>query len=274
MKFSYLIILFSLTNFSFAQTIEQIRSDSDAIAFLRTNFPALDSFRYAVSSGSDTSENRKWDVSDLDKNSKPDLLITGTMDGLRNMAYVILAEADNNYKLIDVTPGGYFLIPVSVIKKIGNDHVIILKQSVGTKVWSDTLTHKFGVFLKYNSSVQARKISLFHYRSTGCLGTCPVYKLIIDSSNATLEAEAYIVNSDDTLRGTYYSKLAPETFNKLTELVNYIDLSSLKTFYSVSMTDQPSGIIEIVFTDGSFKRIDDYGKSRDAGTESASWISR
>ena len=252
MKFSYLIILLSLTNFSFAQTIEQIRSDSDAIAFIRTNFPALDSFRYAVSSGSDPSENRKWDVSDLDKNSKPDLLITGTVDRLRNMAFVILAEADNNYKLIDVTPGGYFLIPVSVIKEIGDEQVIILKQSVGTKVWSDTLTHMFGVFLKYNSSVQARKISLLHYRSTSCFGACPVYKLIIDSSNATLEAEAYIVNSDDTLRGTYYSKLAPEKFNELTELVNYIDLSSLKNFYSVSMTDQPSGIIEIVFTDGSF----------------------
>ena len=99
---------------------------------------------------------------------------------LRNMAYVILASADNEYTLKDVTPGGYFLIPVSVIKNIGNETVIILQQSVSTKKWSDTLIHKFGVFLKYNSSVQARKFSLLHYRSTGCLGSCPVYKLIID----------------------------------------------------------------------------------------------
>src|SRR5688572_30525194 len=121
MKFTCLTILISLTNIVFAQSIEQIKSDDDAIAFRRKWFPALDSFRYAVIASSDSSENRKWDVSDLDKNGKPDLLITGTVDRLRNMAYVILAEADNNHKLIDVTPGGYFLIPVSVIKEIGNE---------------------------------------------------------------------------------------------------------------------------------------------------------
>jgi hypothetical protein len=124
--------------------------------------------------------------------------------------------------------------------------------------------HKFGVFLKYNSSVTQRKISLLHYRSTGCLGSCPVYKIIIDDSLiATLEATRSNFPTSipgDSLQGTYYSKLYSEKFNELNELINYIDLSSLKSHYSVSMTDQPTGIIEIVFADGSHKRIDDYGK--------------
>ena len=183
MNLSYLIILLSFTNFSFGQTIEQIKSDNDAIAFLRNNFPAMDSFRYSVNSDSDSHENKKWGISDFDKNGKPDLLITGTIDGLRNLAYVVLEGADNQYKIKDVTPGGYFLIPVSVIKNIDNDNVIILQQTVSTKNWSDTIIHKFGVFLKYNSSVEARKISLLHYRSTACLRACPVYKIIIDDYN-------------------------------------------------------------------------------------------
>jgi len=263
-KFSFIIILFSATSFSFGQTIEQISSDSDAISFLRNKFPALDSFRYPESTGGNSPENKKWEVADFDKNGKSDLLITGTTDGLRNMAYVILAGADNEYTLKDVTPGGYFLIPVSVIKNIGNETVIILQQSVSTKKWSDTLVHKFGLFLKYNSSVTQRKIALLHYRSTGCLGSCPVYKIIIDDSlTATLEATRSNFPTSipgDSLQGTYYSKLSSEKFNELTEIVNYMDLSSLKSHYTVSMTDQPTGIIEIVFADGSHKRIDDYGK--------------
>ena len=65
---------------------------------------------------------------------------------------------------------------------------------------------------------------------------------------------------DDTLHGIYHSKLTREKFNELTELVNYIDPLSLNSHYSVSKSDVPTGIIEIVFTDGTFKRIDDYGK--------------
>lgn len=264
MKFGFLYILFSFTNFSFGQTIEQISSDSDAISFLRNKFPALDSFRYPESAESNSPENKKWGKADFDKNGKADLLITGTIDRLRNMAFVILASPNNEYTLKDVTPGGYFLIPVSVIKNIGNEPVIILQQSVGTKKWSDTLVHKFGLFLKYNSSVTQRKIALLHYRSTGCLGDCPVYKIIIDDSlTASLEATRSNFPASitgDSLQGTYYSKLSSEKFNELTEIVNYIDLSSLKSHYTVSITDQPTGIIEIVFADGSHKRIDDYGK--------------
>jgi len=68
------------------------------------------------------------------------------------------------------------------------------------------------------------------------------------------------MKTGDTLRGTYNSKLTREKFNELTELVNYIDVSSLNSNYSVSGNDVPTGIIEVVFTDGTFKRIDDYGK--------------
>jgi hypothetical protein len=125
-KFSFIIILFSATNFSFGQTIEQISSDSDAISFLRNKFPALDSFRYPESAVSNSPENKKWNVADFDKNGKADLLITGTTDGLRNMAYVVMAGTDNQYTLKDLTPGGYFLIPVSVIKNTSNEIVIIL----------------------------------------------------------------------------------------------------------------------------------------------------
>jgi len=159
-------------------------------------------------------EKKNWGVADFDKNGKADLLITGTIDGLRNLAYVIMASLNNEYTLKDVTPGGYFLIPVSVTRNIGNEPVIILQQSASTKKWSDTLIHKFGVFLKYNSSVKQKKISLLHYRTTGCLGSCPVYKIIIDASaTATLEATRSSFpssRSGDSLQGTYYSKLSLE----------------------------------------------------------------
>ena len=264
MKITFLILLFFIAAISFGQTIDQIRSDKDAITFITTNFSDLGNLRYSENRSNDFLENRKWDVADFDKNGKADLLITGTTDSVRNMAYVVLAGTSNQYTLKDVTPGGYFLIPVSVIKKIGNDNVIILLQSVSTKKWSDTLIYKFGVFLKYNSFVRDRKISLLHYRSTGCPGSCPVYKIIIDNlSRATLEATRladFSSNPADSLQGTYYSKLSAEKFNELTELINYIDLSSLKSHYTISKTDQPTGIIEIVFTDSSHKRIDDYGK--------------
>jgi len=263
MKLSYLIILLLYINISFGQEIGQLKSDGDALAFFKKNFPALDSFQYATNSGSKSSERKKWDVADFDRNGKADLLISGTEDGIRNMAYVVLAEGDNHYRLEDVSPGGFYLAPVAIIKKIGSDNAILLLQSVSGREWLDTLTFKYGVFLRYHPSGITKKISLLHYRSTGCPGDCPVYKLIIDSSNVTLEGMGpggMNMKRDDTLRGLYHSKLTREKFNELTELINYIDPLSLNSHYSVSGTDVPTGIIEIVFTDGTFKRIDDYGK--------------
>jgi len=263
MKFIFLVVILFITNISFCQAIGQLKSDSDALAFLKEKFPALDSFQYVSKPGSTSSESKKWDVADFDKNSKADLLISGTVDGVRNMAYVVLADGDNHYRLEDVSPGGYYLVPVSVIKKIGNDNAILLLQSVSGREWMDTLTFKYGVFMKFHSVVITKKISLLHYRSTGCPGDCPVYKLIIDSSNVTMEAlgpGGMNRKPGDTLRGTYNSNLTREKFNELTELVNYIDPLSLNSHYSVSKSDVPTGIIEIVFTDGTFKRIDDYGK--------------
>jgi hypothetical protein len=262
MKLSYLIILSLFTKISFGQAIGQLKSDSDALAFLKNNFPALDSFQYGANSAVRSTETKKWDVADLDKNGKPDLLISGTLDGIRNVVYVVLAEGDSQYRLEDISPGGYYLVPVSIIKKIGADNAILLLQSVSGREWLDTLTFKYGVFLKYHAVVPTKKISLLHYRSS-CPNDCPVYKLIIDSSNITMEAAGpggMNMKPGDTLRGTYNSKLTREKFNELTELVNYIDVSSLNSNYSVSGNDVPTGIIEVVFTDGTFKRIDDYGK--------------
>ena len=264
MKLSYLIILLLFTNISFGQAIEQLKSDGDALAFLKKNFPELDSFQYATNSASKSSESKKWDVADLDRNGKADLLISGTIDGVRNIAYVVLADGDNHYRLEDVSPRGYYLVPVAIIKKIGNDNAILLLQSVSGREWLDTLTFKYGVFLRYHPPgiTKTKKISLLHYRST-CPGDCPVYKLIIDSSNVTLEAMGpggMNMKPGDTLRGTYHSRLTREKFDELTELINYIDISSLNSNYSVSRTDVPTGIIEVVFSDGTFKRIDDYGK--------------
>ncbi len=262
MKLSYLIVFLLFGNISIGQAIEQLKSDSDVLAFLKTNFPALDSFQFAPTSSNKYSESKRWDVADLDRNGKVDMLISGTVDGVRNTAYVVLAEGDNRYRLEDVSPSGYYLVPVSIIKKIGNDNTILLLQSVSNREWLDTLTYKYGVFLKYRPPGITKKISLLHYRST-CPENCPVYKLIIDSSNVTIEAMGpggMNMKPDDTLRGTYHSKLTKEKFDELTELVNYINLSSLNSHYSVSKTDVPTGIIETVFTDGTFKRIDDYGK--------------
>jgi hypothetical protein len=236
MKLSYLIILLLSTNISFGQAIERLKSDDDALAFLKKNFPALDNFQYATNSASKSSESKKWDVADFDRNGKADLLISGTVDGIRNMAYVVLAEGDNHYRLEDVSPGGYYLVPVAVIKKIGSDNAILLLQSVSGREWLDTLTFKYGVVSEISPNRYNKKISLLHYRSTGCPGDCPVYKLIIDSSNVTLEGMGpggMNMKRDDTLRGIYHSKLTREKFNDLTELINYIDPMSLNSHYSV-----------------------------------------
>ena len=267
MKLSYLIVLLLFADISLGQAIEQLKSDSDALDFLKNNFPALDSFQYVTNSTGKPSASKKWDVADFDRNGKADLLISGTLDGVRNIAYVVLAEGDNRYRLEDISPGGYYLVPVSIIKQIGNDNAILLLQTVSGREWLDTLTFKYGVFLRYHAFVPTKKISLLHYRST-CPNDCVVYKLIIDSSNVTIEATGpggMNMNPDDTLRGTYDSKLTREKFNELTELVNYIDIPSLNSNYSVSKTDVPTGIIEVVFTDGTFKRIDDYGKAGTPG---------
>ena len=92
-----------------------------------------------------------------------------------------------------------------------------------------------------------------------CFGRCPVYNLFIDSmGNGSLEAIRY---NQNILEGTYHCTLNKSLFNTLTNALNYIDITRFKEFYNVGVTDQATSIIDLTFTDGTHKRIRDYGRN-------------
>ncbi|WP_419487875.1 hypothetical protein [Chryseobacterium bernardetii] len=57
----------------------------------------------------------------------------------------------------------------------------------------------------------------------------------------------------------FKSKIKISDFNTIEELLNYINFSKLKDFYSVSSTDNPTSELTITYGNGKTKKIQDYG---------------
>lgn len=259
MKSSFIVLLLFI-NATYGQVIESIKSDSAVIGFIRKVFPELNELRISTS----LNDERTWQLADLDNNAKPDLLFTGTDGSSRNRAFVVLSKNNDNYELYDITPMGYFLRPVAQVEKINDDLVIVLQFEVNTTRWADSLFFRNGAFLHYLAIPHLKDIALIQYRTTECLGPCPVYSITIDSlGNARLESskprDFYIWTYQDTLIGHYYQRVSNEKLIQLKELLNYIYLSPVPDKY-IWITDQPSGIIDMKFTDGSSRYISDYAR--------------
>ncbi|MFT5723331.1 MAG: hypothetical protein ACI9JN_000441 [Bacteroidia bacterium] len=140
---------------------------------------------------------------------------------------------------------------------------VSLTQTTDLIVANDSLVLKWGDSIKYNANPTNRKIKTLFYQSTPCLGTCPIFDLIIDSlGNILFDAKGY---NKSVCEGTYKRKLLIETFTEINDIINYIDFENLKDRYSMGMTDLPKGVVDVTFYNGDVKKISDSGKN---GTKS------
>ncbi len=127
------------------------------------------------------------------------------------------------------------------------------------------LTFKFGNFLEYNENPKKNKITKIEFSTSGCFGTCPVYKLTLNrDSLSVFNARYYNFNENEKVtygkeEGTFSTKISKTEFDKLEEYLNYCDFENLNKEYFVMHTDDQTGDLKITFSNGKVKTISDYG---------------
>ncbi len=121
---------------------------------------------------------------------------------------------------------------------------------------SKKLIYKFGDFIEYNDLAKNYNIQKIEYETTMCFGTCPVFKLTINSDHSA-KYDALKFNKPD---GEFNGTIDAKTYSELVELLNYIDFPNLKENYSVGWTDDQTCTLKITYDNGKTKTITDYGK--------------
>lgn len=101
---------------------------------------------------------------------------------------------------------------------------------------------------KLNSQLTP-KFSKLKFESSGCYGTCPSMKLVIDSiGNITYEGRAYTEQN-----GYYSGRLSEAEIKSLRRKIGHLNLDSLKTNYSAMWTDDQTCKFEIHLEDSIFR---------------------
>jgi hypothetical protein len=123
-------------------------------------------------------------------------------------------------------------------------------------VESIKLIYKYGDFIENNNTPENHAISKIEYNTGACYGLCPIFSLIIDSSrNASYHAIKF--NKE---QGDFKTIINLKDYNKITELINYINFATLEDDYNLPITDQPTSWLTITYDNGKVKRIKDYGE--------------
>jgi len=127
------------------------------------------------------------------------------------------------------------------------------------------LTFKFDNFIEFNKAPKQNKITKIEFSTSGCFGTCPVYKLILNrDSLSTFNARYYNFNKDREItygkeEGVFTTTINKIEFDKLEEILNYCNFVKLNNEYAVTHTCDQTGDLKITYNNGKTKTISDYG---------------
>lgn len=111
----------------------------------------------------------------------------------------------------------------------------------------DTLTFYIDILVKYNHTPKDEYIKSIKVISTICFGKCTEYTLeVFDNYSAQFNG---IRNTP--ILGEQRLTMSKEEFKELSDLLNYIDIKSLKSNYTVSWSDDQTIYLDVVFKDGS-----------------------
>lgn len=221
---------------------------------------------------------------DFDNNGYTDLLAIGDnhdctsfrpgIEGEESCSFspiVIMNYGKNKTKVfhIDLEWGKSIVPKVEYINS--QPFLVIYKQKLidwKKKIYSKSktiLTFKFGNFIEYNENPKKNKIVKIEFNTSGCFGTCPVYKLTLNrDSSSVFNAQYYNFSKNREItygkeEGVFTTTINKMEFDKLEDIINYCEFENLNKEYSVTHTDDQTGDLKITFNNGKVKTISDYG---------------
>lgn len=203
-----------------------------------------------------------WTKADFDNNGLTDILVVGKW---YDHSVLCILDKQGKYEIKRITRRSFQDCTFPIVEK----HAITYyyegepesgKWNVPRKLIKITLIYKFGDFIEENQTPSNHKIEKIEYATTGCYGTCPIFKLSINSDKtAKWDAVEYNDIDKQEWKGKFQTVIAQDKFEELTNLLNYIDFETLKDRYAVNWTDDQSSILTITYDNGKVKSISDYG---------------
>lgn len=210
---------------------------------------------------------------DFDNNGYTDLIITGEPYSYSFKVMAIMNFGKENYSVIPLTLSDINDYPIypKLIYKNGIPVVELyslynFSDDVENDISKRTLIYKYDRFIDYNEPSEDYQISQIEFSSSACLGTCPVFELIInENSKSSFIAKYYNFSKNKKINskgeeGYFETMINKENYSEICEIINYLQVKNLSDFYVAQGTDQPSCILRIHFNDGTVKTIEDYGK--------------
>jgi hypothetical protein len=284
----------------FSQTeIDQVRSDSDVVNFIRTMGPAfVDSIhrpyfkpvtfdifgRIGIykermnpddAHFTDSITARRWIVEDLTGDNQKDLVYYGKIGNMTGV-YVLYNGTGNSKHLAQLTDmfAGAYPHSIELYKK-ANENLLILgsvehgiwrakvQKPIRERYFRDTLVYKFGYFANYNEHPKpGPSFDSIDYRFITNWASIEKWYLRIYKNGTIL----YVRERDsvDRQKKEVYSFLEKLTAKTDTEewrsLLGYIKFDSLSEQYELKdVSDQITGLTTVYYSNGTKKTVRDYG---------------
>ena len=188
---------------------------------------------------------------DLDNNGLTDLVVNGeylfSVHDIGNGKYESYFIDDIVYPYILTNIIFKDISPLLVINKHNRNYRI---KDRGPKL--DTLIFKYGTFIEYNSAPSNLEVEEISLTTLGCYGSCPVFELTILSNR---QASYNAIKYNDGKKGKYKANIDTTAFNNLLQIINYINLPALESYYTIIASDGESFTLEIKYNNGQTKRI-------------------
>ncbi|MEY8760998.1 DUF6438 domain-containing protein [Chryseobacterium tongliaoense] len=226
---------------------------------------------------------------DFDHNGKTDLLFIGddnscqsstkNKDGSNSCdtSVKVIFDMGNTYLIKNLKPNHHDFVIPEILKIDDKDYISVTfendlifeteekpVQNTTTKI----LTYQFDDFIEYNPEPKKYSVEKIVFGTTGCFGTCPVFTLELNKDGSS-EFFAKMFNFTKSLEktsrkaikkgeGKFSREIKSEDFEKIENVLNYIDFPNLENDYVVSWTDNQSSSLIITYNNGQIKKIEDY----------------
>ncbi|WP_214070001.1 DUF6438 domain-containing protein [Mucilaginibacter sp. dw_454] len=284
---------------SFANKIDELKTDSDVVRFLLPLDKHFTTGKYtpkliiepvdtifkndacfACDTLCKTWGVKSWQKVDLNNDGRTDLVAICHWYQYEN--FIVMDNGDGTFKLMYLVYDSWFCELVNIIRR--NDQNLIVFHTIDSDMLdrfeqprTDTLIYKYDHFVELNEHPPKYAIdSLIFYDGSvygNHCGSCPKFRMKVNRKGKT-RYERYVYGGTSVKTAGGYSvkdfkistelkaqgKVLSSQQKEILNMINYINFKKLKDKYEVPWTDASTTTIQVKFKDGSSKTIVDYGE--------------